>query len=146
MKIRNRPKTCSHLSERYWCSSRVLIEVADEPTCCFLFQSTTPVWLARSRTNGRSRCTGTCARARNAGRSSSLPATASSFGRSSIRCCTTRRTESTEFTTTHNSARIIFIVIFGIFFIKINLFLLWHDAVAISYFSSANICKRISHQ
>lgn len=96
MKI-NRAETCSRLPEKHWCFSRILIVVADEPTCCFLFQSTTPAWPARRRTSGRNRCIGTCAKIRNAGRSSSLPATASSFGKSSIRCCTIPRTEWTEF-------------------------------------------------
>lgn len=97
MKIKNRVKTCSRLSERHWCFSHVLIEVADEPTCCFLFQNTTPAWPAWRHTNGKSRYIGTYARARSVGQFSSIPAMASSSGRFSIRCCTTPRTEWTEF-------------------------------------------------
>lgn len=43
--------------------------------------------------------------------------------------------------------RIDFIVIFEIFFIKINLILLWHDyAVAVFNFLSTNTRKRITHR
>jgi len=150
VKIRNRTETCSRLPERHWCFSRILIEVADKPTCCFLFQTAISVWPVRSHINGRSRCTGTCARVRNAGRFFSLPATTSLFGRSSTRCCTTPRFEWTDFAIDYNwllsIKRLLMaaIVIFEIFFIKINLILLWHDyAVAILYFSSAKEWKRM---
>jgi len=141
MKIRNRTETRSHLPESHWCSLRILIKVADKPTCCFLFQRAISVWPVRSHINGRSRCTGTCARVQNAGPFFLLPATASLFGRSSTRCCTTRRIEWTDFAIDCNwllsIKRLLMaaIVIFEIFFIKINLILLWHDyAVATLFF------------
>lgn len=104
------------------------------------FQNTTLVWPARRRTSGGNRCIGTSVKARNAGRFSSLPATASLFGRSSTKCSTSPKIDEPTPTrrdcwvkSVFRIARDLLVVIWNSFYKNKCCYIFWYNAVVVSY-------------